>query len=54
MEEPPKIPCFTRIKIWFKNIKFKCHCSNCVIDKSDTNIYVDIDGDGQNDLTIPI
>lgn len=54
MEEAVKVSCLTKIKIWFKNVKCKSSCSNCVIDKSETNISVDFDGDGNADLTIPI
>jgi len=54
MKEAVKISCFSRFKIWFKNVKCRSSCSNCVIDKSETNISVDLDGDGIADLTFPI
>jgi hypothetical protein len=49
-----KVSCFQKFKIWFKNIKIKIACSNCMIDKSETNIAIDYDGDGITDITIPI
>ena len=49
-----KVSCFNKFKIWFKNIKCKIACSNCIIDKSETNIEIDYDGDGKTDITIPI
>ena len=54
MEETDKLGCWVRFKIWFKNVKFKSSCSNCTIDKSETHINVDIDGDGKADVRIPL
>ena len=43
-----------RFKVWFKNVKCKISCSNCVVNKTVNNIDIDVDGDGVADLSIPL
>ena len=49
-----KVGCFKRFKVWFRNVKCKISCSNCVVNKTVNNIDIDVDGDGVADLSLPL
>ena len=49
-----KISCFNKFKLWLKNISCTFRCSNCVVNKNDNSINIDLDGDGVDDIIIPV
>ena len=54
MVDEVKGGCFQKFKVWFKNVKCKITCSNCIVNKTENNIDIDVNGDGVVDYVIPL